>query len=441
MTRLIVDDGGKRRAFKVHDGVLTVGSGEDATLRLEAAGVADLHLDLVVEGGRARLRPRPGVVPPLVAGVPATAELEVPHARPIRVGEATLTIEYDHVPPPRKPSARIAPATGRRAPVAAPGGPASTRSRRPRSSGLPGWLFAVMILGVAGAAVFLASKVLTSAPPADIGARATLARVRQELATGSLEQARLRLEGLAREQLPADVRQEYEAVRAEYEAAAAESELALHNLAGNSYLQTQLKNFEQQRLRGEVERPEVRVFLKRCREFRERWPRHPELAWVDRMERRFADLVDLDEPPTLEDLEFEVETMTWAEPRDFGGAIALLQEFVDKAQGQTAQAGGRVLIEDLEKRRREWFADRLQQARFEFDRGETGKSVGWLVTLIVYSGDQAMADQAAEELVKFEGLAGWLQAYREQQPDKYARLRLNDVVAAYIRRHDLEPDR
>ncbi|HVS17659.1 MAG TPA: hypothetical protein VMT18_03580, partial [Planctomycetota bacterium] len=71
MTRLIVDDGGQRRAFKVQDGRLTVGAGPDATLRLQTGEVADLHLDLEVEGGRVTLRPRPGVTPPRVNGVPA----------------------------------------------------------------------------------------------------------------------------------------------------------------------------------------------------------------------------------------------------------------------------------------------------------------------------------------------------------------------------------
>ena len=46
MARLILDDGGKRRAFKLNPGRMTIGSGEGATLRLDSGDVAEVHAEL-----------------------------------------------------------------------------------------------------------------------------------------------------------------------------------------------------------------------------------------------------------------------------------------------------------------------------------------------------------------------------------------------------------
>ena len=69
MTRLIVEDGGKRRAFKVGDGTLTIGSGGGASLRLSDPAAAEVHAELLLREGRATLRLKPGVLPPRVAAV------------------------------------------------------------------------------------------------------------------------------------------------------------------------------------------------------------------------------------------------------------------------------------------------------------------------------------------------------------------------------------
>ena len=47
-----------------------------------------------------------------------------------------------------------------------------------------------------------------------------------------------------------------------------------------------------------------------------------------------------------------------------------------------------------------YFDDRMEQARWEFDRGNEGQSVEWLRILIVYTGEPSMAERAA-------GTAAW----------------------------------
>lgn len=64
MAKLIVEEAGAQRAFRLGDGVVTIGSGEGARLKLSSADVAEVHAEIELTGGTIRLRPKPGVTPP-----------------------------------------------------------------------------------------------------------------------------------------------------------------------------------------------------------------------------------------------------------------------------------------------------------------------------------------------------------------------------------------
>jgi hypothetical protein len=155
------------------------------------------------------------------------------------------------------------------------------------------------------------------------------------------------------------------------------------------------------------------------------------------MEERFTPIAEPGSPPTFEDIAFEAEALTWANPRDYRTAIPLVEAFAETASPDD-RARALTLVDELVAARDKWFADRLEQARWEYERGNEGQSVEWLRILIVYTGDASMSERAAEQLVLFEGLEGWLRAYRNQKPDKYAELAANPVIADYIARHDIE---
>lgn len=434
MTRLIVDDGGQRRAFKIQDGRLTVGSGPDAGLRLNAGDVADLHLDLEVEGGRVKVRARPGVTAPLVDGRPVAGAIELAHGAALKVGSATLRVEYEGA------AAAVA-AAPRPVRAGVPKRPKSVvESRRaPAQRGLPGWAIASIALAVVGVGGFLGSKVLTAEPTNDLSTSAIIEHAQRDMRSGQIFAAETRLNAIERDKLDPGTLAQHDAALAELAQAKAETDQALINIGGTQYLQSQLRKFEEQRLAGKAERPEVRVFLKRCASFLQRWPTHPESDWVKRMQERYAPLYDLASKPSFEDIAFEAESLTWANPRDYKQAFEAVRGFADD---ETTTADDRAkalkLLDDLTAQRAEWFADRMQQARYEYDKGQIGKSVEWLVMLIVYTGDAGMAAQASEQLVKFEGLAEWLRGYRTSYPDKYAILKQQPVIAKYIADHAVE---
>ena len=130
MARLIVEEGGQRRAFKVGDGVLSLGSGGEARLRLRSTDVAEVHAEISIEGGVATLRPRPGVVPPTLGGEPVSGPARLDPGVEVRVGSARLWLEADDGSTPAPASAGAAAAASAR-PPRPPEGEALAPSRRP----------------------------------------------------------------------------------------------------------------------------------------------------------------------------------------------------------------------------------------------------------------------------------------------------------------------
>jgi hypothetical protein len=437
MTRLIVEDGGKRRGFKVSDGTLTIGSGEGATLRLAAPGVADVHAEIVVRGGRASLRPRPGVVPPLVGGRPATEEVELQHSVPIRIGSATLHVEYEGEPaaPAGAAPQAAAPRTmaaGRVAERAA-GQPMRKRPPAKAASKAKPWLIVGGALIVAGLLVWVAGKVLTQRGDADMEARTFYRRALGHLERNEVDFAEKTLNEIPDEsRLSSELKSQVAALREQVQAARAESQLALHNMSGDPYLETQLKRFERDYLQGQPDLPAVRVFLERAQEFKRRWPKHPGVAWVERMEERFRGVVDLTQPPTFEDIAFKVKTLTWADPRDFKQALALLDAFAADA-GPEDRAQALALSEQKKEERAAWFKDKMLQARYEYERGKPGMAVEWLRRLIVFTGDEEMANQAASELVLIEDAEALLRGYKSRDEQQFAELAKNPIIAKFIK--------
>ncbi|MCC7014748.1 MAG: hypothetical protein IT454_19455 [Planctomycetes bacterium] len=393
MTRFVVEEGGKRRAFKVGNGVITVGSGPQATLRLSSASVAELHAELEVLDGVVKLRPKPGVVPPKLAGRPATAETVVPKNTPLSIGDAKILVDPPEAGAPaesQKPKEKQA----------------WERSSRElyKDKGLkPAHM--LMILGPIAVIVFFIVRAnIGNAPAPTLAADAQIIRARENVKAAVYDQAEQDLRLIPEPEKLSDLqRGEIEKLKQQIAEGRKAGDLAARNDAGSDFLQTQLINFEQQRLSSKIEKPVVRVFMKRLAEFERRWPDHPEMEWVRRKKERYSDMVDLSKPATFPELKFEIESLTWAQPRNYKEAFAVLNRWLESAKGDE-RAEGLALFDKLTSDREAWCEDRLLQAAHEFKKGNLGQSVEWLAVLMVYSGDEQMAQRAGSELVKFDGL-------------------------------------
>jgi len=455
MPVLIVEEGGKRRAFRVGDGSLSVGSGPDAKLTLSGGGVAEHHLDLVVEGERVRVRPRPGVLPPDLGGAALEAEAELPPGVRLVVGEASIYLgaEGGTAAPAASPPAAPRAARGR---GAAAGG-AARRSRRsvpsnvpqpgrdravvkgrsrPRKrAGIPPALTVTLVLGALGIAAFALLK----------GYQRSLEGAQQTAATVLLRQAEQQLElqnadqvedylrriGSPDELSEAD-RRRYRKLEEGIVPIREARRVAQWNAVGDDFFENRLEKYEQAHLEGDPSDAKIRVFLKYCAEFRERWPQHPRLDWVDRRVQRFAGAVDTGAEPTLEDVEWEVEVLTDAKPRDYAAAFELLEGYREQASA-LEQRRLRFLVGELEQERELYHEDRLVHAQGKYDMGKKSEAVEWLVQSIIGLGDAEMADEAARKLLSFPEADSYLRGYRSNRPDVFERLTANARVAEAAR--------
>ena len=456
MARLILEEGGDKRAFRFQEGKLTIGSGEGCTLTLTSPDIAEVHCDLEFGEGRVVLRSRPGVQAPTVNGDPAPGETVLGASSLIQIGGARLQVDLDEGAPvaaqrraaPKvaavKPvTPKVTPQRSARSlddvkPAARSGAPRVQRSTRSVSQGTPQWVTGVVLGGILliGFLVFrgMGTNEGTGYDPVE---RYSVAVTRfNEGNYGAATQSLDLIDEQTLFGLDPSLRAKYKELRGRLEEKKKETDQTLANMIGTQWKATQLDRFRTQRLIGtNPPRERVRVYLKRVKEFKSRWPTHPELDEVLRYEARFKEICDLSEPATYSDLAYEVETMTWAKPRDFKGAFALIDQHLAANPGDEAQV--KELIAAKQTLQSEQFEEMMLQAKYEWEKDERGQAVAGLVQVITLFEDASMATQAAEELVRLPGIDEWLRGYKKDRAEKYAELLRHPVIAGAAREFGL----
>ncbi|MFT4709164.1 MAG: hypothetical protein ACI8Q9_000282 [Planctomycetota bacterium] len=228
-----------------------------------------------------------------------------------------------------------------------------------------------------------------------------------------------------------------EALREQFKVIDADILLQASNAVGTKYFQEKLVKYADKHLSGEPGHPEARVFVERSQEFRNRWPSHPEMDWVDRNVGRFASFVDLSKPPTWADMGWKLERLVHGTPKDYAQAFKAMDEFVLTASDtdkMLAKNRRGVMVEE----RATYFLDRMQQARYELENGNKSESMRLLIYGIIYSGDSALESEAAGYLLKQANVTGVLKGYRQSRPLIWDRLKMNPQVAGYIEDHKSE---
>jgi hypothetical protein len=441
MAKLIVEAGGATRRFKLGDGKLTLGSGEQATLTLDSQTLAEVHAELEVVGETVTLRVKKGVTPPSVRGRPAQGDVVLKAGVKVKLGDVALSLEGAE-PPPVPASAggqrsRAGSKAGARGAAAAGSSRARVERTRPpsRKASLPSWLIVVFVLAAAGVGVLLVRGGASSLDKEAFSPVASQVRIKAKLAESDFISARKELDKVQRHmsELDPSWRPIFESFRKDVEEAEERATLLARNVKGTPYFQSQLEKFVNSRLKT-PNRPAARVLLRRINWFRTQYPLHPQLEWCERMETRWGPVAKLAEPSTFEDMAFEVDSLTWAWPRDYTQAFKVIERFkATSTEGDSTAM--EVLVSELEGARQEYFDDRLQEAKHLFGKGSAesrGKAVQQLVVLITMIGNAQMADEAAAILVSLPTVERNLRSYNAYEPDTFKALMTNAIVRRFV---------
>jgi len=449
MARLILEEGGERRAFRFDHGKLTIGSGEGCTLTLKSPDVAEIHCDLEFGGEQVTLRARAGVQAPLVNGSSAPGETVLGASAVIEIGSAKLHLDLDEsTAPAAAPSAAPAarpkgPAVAQKSkaeklasakPAPRSGAPRVQRAQRTVSQGMPTWAFGLIGLALAGVGLLIYNNMnLESGTGADPTDRV---RVASELFNdANYGGATNALDGLTEDRVSAmgpELRAKYDELRRRLAEKGKEGEVLMAHDKGTKWKSTQLDRFRTDRLHGaKPPRERLRVYLKRVRVFKERWPTHPEMDEVLRYEARFKEICDLSSPATFTDIAYEVKTMTWAFPRDYKGSFALIEKHLIANPGDAAHCNE--LMATMRTEQEEFFIDRKLQVKYEWEKNQKGQAVEILIQLIITLEDEGMVQEAADELVALPGIDNWFKGYKEDRPEHYSTLTKHPTVSAKVK--------
>jgi len=430
LNKLIVEEAGQRRQFKIGLGTLTVGSGEEARLKLSASDIAEVHLELDVREDGLLVRPRPGVQPPRLHGVSISGEKLLAPGQKLTLGGATLWLESEKAP------ARAS--TG----GAAPRKESVVRARkRTIKKGPPTWAVASLVVTVGLVGLMVLQKLLNESAAHDAGGmRGTIHAIRSHIDASQHDVAREKIRA-ARPKASIEERAILDSLEREIQESQGAAQLVIDQMVGTRWMHTYLDNYEERYMEGkDPEPPVVRLFVKRLHEFKRRWPKHPKNEWVDRQLARLRGAVDLDAQPTWEDVDWEVRMMVLSKPRNYVEAFRVLKSMYGKLDSSNEELELEARILKLEEERAEYHLERLRRAEDEYKKhGDAGKAVWWLVHDIIWIDDEGMADESARILVKMPNVEGHLRGYKEKYPDRLDLVLRNGVMDAWARERDFVP--
>jgi len=456
MARLTLEENGAKRRFKLNPGKLTIGSGDGATLKLASPDVAEVHAELLFEAGVARLRPRPGVLAPTIGGKAVAQETILAAGSVIRLGAATLTLDYDEGEGPKaagRPNAAAAPAArpsagaaagraGARKSTQAPAGrgaeantAVARRGRRPAGKSMPTWAILAIFALLGVLAVTLGPGLLSSATSGGFNPVGAKQRFEDFWRESDTKGAGKVLEEFKGASLTPEWQKEYDEMRARFEAGSKQATQGLSQMEATQEWQNQLSNYYDTHLASKATRPKARVFVRRLRFFRERYPNHDQREWVDRMLARFEPVAQLDQPATLEDLQWEVNRATIAKPRKYKEAFAAIDEFTARTSGAERDQALALKAQELDNQKK-FFDEELLGAAVYYDKVNypskfnPAESVNILVELVAVVADPELADEAARRLVQIPEFAGLLPGYKAYRRKTFDAIMANGIVRA-----------
>ncbi|MEM9801757.1 MAG: FHA domain-containing protein [Planctomycetota bacterium] len=436
MAKLILEEGGQTRRFKLASGKLTFGSGEKATLRLESDDVAELHGQIDMGPDGAVLRTAKGVMPAKVSGRPVSGAHTMRDGQAVQVGSAKLTVEYDEG---EGPAQAAGPATAR----ASAGTPRVSR-RRPKAkkSAVPSFVLVPLILGAAGFGAYaLLTKTSKGLSGAEFDFDTRWARYQREKGEDAIG-ARTILGEISREALTAQQRALVDAEFAEGNEELEVLDEDIRNQKAMDWFSKRLENYFED-WPVTKERAHARLFMKRATWFVEEYPTHPERERVQRWMDRVRPVAEVGSPMEVEDLRVDVWGSVSAAPKDFRSAIDSISAFLATAEGSDRTAAEQIRTETLGEERT-FYDEKLGEAAVVYDKAkypdkfDPSLAINDMVTLIAGLQDTELRADAARRLLAItEFSPGKLSAYKRERPDIFEKLLVDPSIRAFAEENDL----
>lgn len=425
--RLILEENGETRRFKLNQGTLTVGSGENCTLKVKSADVADVHLEIRVEGEDVVIVPRKGVGTVKVGGIALKSERKIVPGQKVAFGSAVLRTEDE-----KAAAAKGVKAKARATKGAAEGSNVQRRSRRTEDKSLPTW--AILLLAIP--LIFLAYKTFATLGEGDtvrpFNELSSQERLKTALAEGDFKTAEAEFVKIDQQELTAEWSGVFGELRKKLVTATSKGDNAERNRIGTRFLDKQIKNYKTKYL-SKNERPQARVFVRRAEWFLMTWPDHPEAAYVRRLKTQFATVGRMSEASSLADVTWEAKTLTWAFPANYKKAFKVLNEFLDRAEaGDATVVRGLIATHELEEKA--YFDERLDLAAGLYEDNNKSKALGYCIQLVIGINNQSMEDNAASRITKMAGVAGTLEAIKRDAPEDFNALAKNATMATFFRK-------
>ncbi|MCE9593221.1 MAG: hypothetical protein K8S98_03410 [Planctomycetes bacterium] len=435
LIRLIVEDGGRRRSFQVTPGLLSIGSGVQAQLKLGGPLIAEEHGELDIGSDGALLRIRPGAQLAMIDGKPQRGEVAIAPNSTFVLGSATLTLRYEKAvepelapptPPPAPPPKRTA---------------AARQAQKRKNADIVGRTktrnvgtfiaVGIMLLSGAGSAYILLDRKAPAREAVEGRGEARLAKAREHRDHALWDLLDADLAALPKDfAAEPNVKAEVTALRAELaNGRALQADLRLDEEA-SVWLKNQVESFAARYLLSPMDPGAPRAYVRRLEQFLHHWPNHSKAEWARTERARFAS-VDLAEPATWEETKFDVRVLT-RQPAcpEYADAFALLDDFAKRATDEES-AELDALVDQLKSERLAWTLARLEQAKRDQDNGQLSVAFEWLVNIGVYCGDPALEKVAAARILGFPDLLSRMMGYETYRPLTWERLMAQPDLAAW----------
>tara|TARA_R110002126_G_scaffold6872_10_gene34746 strand:+ start:12821 stop:14296 length:1476 start_codon:yes stop_codon:yes gene_type:complete len=489
MAQLIVEHAGETRRFRLNPGRLSIGSGEQAVLSLDAPDLAEIHVEIDYGDDGAVLRPKPGVIAPKAGSKDVTKPARLRAGVVVELGSVTFRIEAEEGDPEalaplaaEPPPASLTPisttpksagshtgseqrlTSGRKpkqvgTPRKRTGAPIKkvaerTRPTVDRRPGIPTW---VTLLGLAALLAVGAAAMKSFSETASVEGFSVLTshkRIQEAVDAGNFVVAKDELEKVDRHtnELDADWRAIFEALRVKADQGYAKSQVTVNYGAGTQVLDNKLKLYETSHL-NPPSRAKARVFVQRAKDWLDTYPGHPSSGWVEAKMRRYTTVAQPNTPPTFEDVSWEIRMLAgdkvW--PRDYKTAFQKLDTYRTMNPDDVNQVDS--LAADLRTTRQEVFTERMDLVAGYWEDGSEGKAVETLVQIIVKFDDTDLCNQAADLLVSMEGLVKYvrgekrryeiqssMRGYRNERPEYYEKLKQHPTMASFFAKHKIGVD-